>query len=482
MTGLFALAVLVRAIVLIAHPFDGLYGQDAYAYFDYARQIVGVFSGGQLSGPFYWPLGYPALVALPMAIIGATPLAGQIVSLVTGSLIAPLAYLIAREIFQDDPPAGRRAGVAAGLIAAVSGQLVQSSIVLMSDASALFWATFSLWSLLRFARLRHARWLFVAGVCLAIATVTRWAMGVLIAPWSIAVLLDLRAGNRSERLRVARAGLIGLTCAVFIVGAQLRLSADTPESFSGHAWLAGWNPANAVRRTFDNADGHFEYSLPVAIFDLQPVYHPFYVFPLWLPLIAWGAWLLRHGRRWIPIVGWIVSMYVVLIGIPYENFRFGLAYFTPVALLAGIGFDALASRSRRWAWSILALCIVSMLAFAGRGLGSFLSIKQGELAATEWLQAHVPHRSRVITFGLTPTLQHYTDFDPIDLYEETPSTLARRVCSDEPTYVYVDVANLERQWSGLSPDVNFRWLSGEAGLKVIEQFDDFTLFKVKGCR
>ena len=107
--GLFLLSLGLRALMLALFPFDGLYGQDAYAYFDYARQIVGILSGGQLSGPFYWPLGYPALVALPMAIIGAAPLAGQIVSLVTGSLIAPLVYLIAREIFQDDAPGGRPA-------------------------------------------------------------------------------------------------------------------------------------------------------------------------------------------------------------------------------------------------------------------------------------------------------------------------------------------------------------------------------------
>ena len=191
--ALFALAFGLRVIVIGVSRFDGLYGQDAYAYFDYARGLA----TGSLSGPVYWPLGYPVLTSALMVVLGAVPLAGQIASVILGSLIAPLAYFTSREFYrmrkpdQNEAAVGRRAGIAAGLIVAISGQLTQSSISVMSDVPALFWATASLWAMLRFARLQRGRWLIVSASALALATVTRWAMGVLIVPWAIYVLIIL---------------------------------------------------------------------------------------------------------------------------------------------------------------------------------------------------------------------------------------------------------------------------------------------------
>src|SRR5712691_2476644 len=77
------LLVLPAAGMAIGRGFDGLYGQDAYAYFDYAtvsvrRSIVQI---APLEA-FFWPPGYPLLVALASFVIGPSALAGQAVSLV----------------------------------------------------------------------------------------------------------------------------------------------------------------------------------------------------------------------------------------------------------------------------------------------------------------------------------------------------------------------------------------------------------------
>jgi hypothetical protein len=89
----------VAALVLIRR-FDGLYGQDAFAYYDYA---VGPLRQSLLAlrvvppPEFYWPPGFPALVAIVSLALGTTPLAAQLVSLVMGTVAAVATAALTRE-------------------------------------------------------------------------------------------------------------------------------------------------------------------------------------------------------------------------------------------------------------------------------------------------------------------------------------------------------------------------------------------------
>src|SRR5947207_14199005 len=89
--GLFLLALLVHAASLVGQGFDGLYGQDPFAYYGYA---VGPLRAALLSfqpwPPFFWPPGYPLLITLGTLLFGATPLIGQCISLLAGSLVTVL--------------------------------------------------------------------------------------------------------------------------------------------------------------------------------------------------------------------------------------------------------------------------------------------------------------------------------------------------------------------------------------------------------
>ena len=96
---LYGVGLAAAAGVLAAlRGFDGLYGQDAYAYFDYSttsvRQSILHLSGLE---SFFWPPGYPILVALISLVTGPVPLAGQAVSLVMGALVPVLTTLLVRE-------------------------------------------------------------------------------------------------------------------------------------------------------------------------------------------------------------------------------------------------------------------------------------------------------------------------------------------------------------------------------------------------
>ena len=142
---LFIIALFVSLAVIAIWQFDGLYGQDAFAYFQQAIAITERLPQGRLPPTdFFWPNGFPLLAALSMLMVGKTAPAAQFVSLLCGAALAPLVYGLSRELF---PTRGHTAGILAGLIITVAGQPILSSVVIMADIPALFWAVLAAWLL-----------------------------------------------------------------------------------------------------------------------------------------------------------------------------------------------------------------------------------------------------------------------------------------------------------------------------------------------
>jgi len=167
--------VLLSLWVVIGRGFNGLYGQDPYTYYGYGIGPLRAFllSGKSLT-PMFWPLGYHFLVSLPSFVLGAVPMAGQIVRLIAGPAAVPLTYLLAHELLSQTGAMqglARRAGLIGAMLMGVSGWLVQSSVTIMADSVALSAALLSAWALPRWSRHGHglssAGWLGLAGGALA---------------------------------------------------------------------------------------------------------------------------------------------------------------------------------------------------------------------------------------------------------------------------------------------------------------------------
>lgn len=176
---LFLVALSIRVVAVLVTGFDGLYGQDAFAYYDQAVAIAHrVPRGESPPSDFFWPNGYPAVAALFMWLVGQRPAAAQLVSVLSGAALAPLTYLLCRDLF---PQASTRAGVIAALVVAVAGLAVVSSVVVMADMPALFWSALAAWLTVRaWRRTRGSFEMVASGAALAMAIVTRWFSGVLL--------------------------------------------------------------------------------------------------------------------------------------------------------------------------------------------------------------------------------------------------------------------------------------------------------------
>jgi 4-amino-4-deoxy-L-arabinose transferase-like glycosyltransferase len=487
---LWLLLALPAAGLSVSRGFDGLYGQDAYAYFDYATASVrqSILHLAPLEA-FFWPPGYPLLAALASLIVGPSPLAGQAVSLVMGALVPVFTALLVREIWPDEIPRA----LLAGALVALCGQLWQSSIVVMADTTGLALATLGAWVLARYARHGRLAWLTLAAACLAYATLTRWIYGLVGIPFAAyALSAMLPRGATRAMLHAAAALAVAAALLVPVLGPPLlgllSRPAD-PAAFAGNLQVYSWSPLNAFGRDFFTADGHLSYALPNGVYyAIAPANFAFFG-PFLAPCILLGLWAaVREWQRpWLVlIVGWAGVVFAFHAGAPWQNFRFSLAYLPPLAILVASGltwaWQRVGHRLRVLVgvWAVLGLVI--MAAGGVRLVQGFVDRKADDLALVRWVETQAPPSARIFSFGPTLTFRHYARYPTIDLYDVTPADLASVLATPAPTYVLLDEANVEHQWLGAAPYANFRWLADGPGLVRIGGQGSYTLFLVGSAR
>lgn len=507
---LFILSLLLRLVYVIPSGFDGLYGQDAYAYYDFAQVMREALTTGKPLEAFFWPLGYPALLAAGFSLFGVTASVGQVINVLLGSALSPLVYMLARQC-----AISRVSATLSAVVMLVCGQAVQSSIVLMSDIPALFWATLSAVMLLKYAKSEDAGevmprpyTLTMSIVLLALASITRWLYLVLFVPWGIALLMRWKWRIQWRNL------LIAASAASVIFLPQLIYSNTNPAPALNHAFVNGWSLANALLKDFTTVEGHFTFQHMNALYYAQPFYDAYYLSPVFTPLLIIGLWQVR-GRgirinhrdteitqRAVILVAWIILPYVFLIGIPGQNIRFPLIVFPAVAVLVGYGFEWIMIRNwnRRGAGNAeirrsvvifrvgvwIAVCsigfggIVQTLSAAGSTINQFITTQQRDKTTAAWVKENVPDDATLYTFGLTLTLKHYTTLDVYELYYETPQTLAAKWQRGREDYLLINVWNIENQWQGHEPQTDYHWLRDERGLTEMGKMGYYTLFRVGG--
>ncbi len=467
------LLVLAPTIAFIAwRRFDGLYGQDSFAYFDYAlgplRQAL---SGREPLPAFFWPPGYPVMVALASAFVGAA--AGQVISLIMGGAVPLLTALLARELW----PEQRRLPLIAGVLVGLCGQLWQSSMVVMADTAGLAMATLSAFALARYGRSPQIGWLLISALSIAIAILCRWAYALVVIPLAVYAL--------SLRPKLAHAasavGVAVLLLAPVLAPPLMGLMRDpqTPAAFAGNLQVYTWSPLNALRTEFDTPDGLLSYAQPNGLYYLLAPANLALFGPLLAPWIAVG--LLVAVRTWsaravLLIAGWAAVVYAFHAGAPWQNFRFTLAYVPPLAILAAAGLWWIGWwLNSRVALIWLTLGLAVMAFGASRLVNGFVDRQQEERALVPWVESYLPTGARLLTFGPTLTFTHFSRVPTFDLSEVSDVELSRPAS----TYVLVDVANLETQWQGFRQTVLYERLRDGPGLETLASSGALTLFHVE---
>ena len=139
------------------------------------------------------------------------------------------------------------------VLAALNPQLWQSSIVVMSDTTALAAGTLGGWALARYARLGGARWLALSAAALAYAMATRWAYALEALPcaaYGVYLLVQCAGGANGQQpaARPARALAGGA-----VLGALLLPGLAEPPGRLPPALPATWRCIPGARSTSPGA-------------------------------------------------------------------------------------------------------------------------------------------------------------------------------------------------------------------------------------
>jgi 4-amino-4-deoxy-L-arabinose transferase-like glycosyltransferase len=475
--ALFLLNLLLR--LPLTHGFDGLYGQDAYAYYDFARDIV----QGDAATTFHWPLGYPLLLASGFTLFGISASVGQVINLALGALLAPMIYLLAREIGLRTPGA-----LLAGLLMTMCGQAIQSSVVVMSDVPALFLATLSAILLARYTHSHSARDLALAALALSLASITRWIYLALALPWLLTVCMTWRG-----HIRWRHAALAVVVALLVFVPQLLYNLGENP-----YSWTR-WSLDNTLRREFADTQGRLIYPQVNALFFASFLFDPYYLSPIILPLVAVGVWALRKKSEIIVMLfGWLLAPYLFSIGMPQQNIRFLLTSFPVAVILAGAGLDWLVVGARHASpfsspfiapFAIATLCILILLLIgfahtittSHTVIDTFLTTQRQHQDAVRWAVAQIPPDSTVYTFSITLMLRHTArPLNVYEIYDETPESLVTKWTRGRSDYLLLNVWHVENQWQGHSPQIVYHWLRDQRGLTQLGRHGNYTLFQVRG--
>lgn len=491
-------AALVRLVLLWRYPFDGLYGQDAYFYLTATEKLVTTWTDpGRLwswvvdwgSPPIsIWPLGYHAQVALIALFTGLNAHAGQLLSLLAGILAAPVISVLFLYTFSDHA-SERTTGeldarhtigaLLAGLVVAFAPLAVHSSVVFMADEPALFWATLGILATVLSRRNpvvdNRAAW--IAGLCLAIASVSRYVYPLLMVPVLAYVLLASPGRTEASRALDAprlRSIIPFVIPSVMLVGLQLLHNIAHPMQSGASPVITDWSPVHVFGNAFDGPDGHLSYGQNMfAYYVLRPLVSTGGLGPVLLPFLIVGVASLVASRRLDVgslLLGWWLAFSLFYSGSIYQADRFVLSYLPPLALLSALGVTAILGWVYRQSGSVLrrlspllsrllaaAVLLIVLMALALSARASAADVRTLQLGKEDYLNAArclqrldnaggLP----VFSFGVTFTLARYTSVHPRELYFETPSSIDATLASTRGRtlrgYLVLYEPGFEEQW------------------------------------
>src|SRR4051794_29778261 len=330
--GLVAAGAAWGAFLLARFAYDGLYGQDAYAYYGQAQALWREVTGQaplpdglySSNGLYHWPIGYHLHLMLGFLLGGPGPGGGRAITLLMTVLTPALVALLASMLWTGAPARNR---VVAGLIAGgallLSGTYMRMGLSIMADVPALFWSILAVLCGLQAwppdpavesaPRHRQIAWAVGAGITFGLAVLTRYGAALLLGPALLYLLLRHLTINRTlsapkiqnPKSKIVWAAL-GFAVAMLPQVAYL-LTHDPGPGVS--EWLAGWNLSNLFARTVSSVDGTATYNQPMLVFYLiEPLRGSAagFLSAFYLPALLLGAAVLIRERCW-PVLGLLAS-------------------------------------------------------------------------------------------------------------------------------------------------------------------------------
>lgn len=440
---------------VIATGFRGLYGQDAYEYWRYAKALNESWQGGESPGAFFWPVWYPLAGAVFQMAVRDAALALLLISVLVHQLTWVFVVKIIRRHFGGEGIWPLIFGIA---IVFACPYLLRSSALVMADAMAVMLVTLCFFAALEYRSHGQGGMLVLCAAAAVVAVFTRYAAAV---PVAVPVLMAAWAWLRRPALLPL---LMALATAAMLVAPHFLLNAEKPAGFLGHAWLTNWSTAHFFKSAFHTPDGFNEYALPNLLHAFSVFYHPAFFLPFGLLLFFWRKPDFRQ-----PVVrlalGSILAYAIFLAGIPYQNIRFLNLTLPLVAIAFWPAFSRLVQikinlNSLKGGIALLLIVNLVLTAYVSRRFIPQWNLEKEMAGAVKSEPAR-----RVISFSLEGAY----------LYLEVPNEQVnffkeRVVECRSGDWLLLQPEVCEQQWKGMNPGINWNWIQANCQIKLVREF------------
>ena len=372
-------------IVRFGFDFNGLYGQDAYAYLLHAREWKNFFSGGETPGAFFWPPSYSIVSGMIELIVQSEFYALQLVSV--GSLIG-LGWITDKWI-RNAYPTHENARIGFVTLALLlSPYMFRLGVQAMSDMLAMFLLTASFYHLWIYLNSESQKSLILWSLTSALALTTRYPAVIVLAPTMAFVGVHLLSKQQFGRVGLAfLVGLIPVSAAIW-----WKLESGGINSDIQTVILQNWSFTNFFQSEFQSADTHSKFLLPNLIFNFSTAIHPGTLF--WgIALIPFSLNGLKEDKFRLLILVSVIIYALFLSGIPFQNSRV-MTFSYPLIVMflfpAFLSFIAWIKSKKLPLKVALLITVIVQIGLCVRALQPSIEYSRFESVLVSWVQSNHP--------------------------------------------------------------------------------------------
>ncbi|MEO8284890.1 MAG: phospholipid carrier-dependent glycosyltransferase [Chloroflexota bacterium] len=516
------------AFLLRRFDYDGIYG-DGYAYYHQARALWREITGQppeqfalfSANGLQHWPVGYHLQIMLGFVLGGETPTGGRLLTLAMASLCPALVYGLLGALAPLTPWLARfMGGLVAAAVLPLEATFTRMGLSLMSDVPSLFFVLIAVLLLLlawppqgTAGASSRTGILFALGfgLALGIAVLMRYGTALIAAPLGIYLIVrwlqnhsdGLRQLDRLQRGPNLLWSILGF--AVALTPQALYLLTHDPGSGTGD-FLSSMSLSNILSSGSVGPDGTESYPQTMLAFYL--------INPMWdvaggllpvafLPLLLFGLAFLVVEKRWgalaLLMASWLIPG-IAYAATPYQAHRFTLLYLPSMAILIGLGVAfavqiGLGGQRMVRPWVGQFAAIVLVLLFVWGALFSWTGVRNWVATHAAWQSddmkiarlteqagsgsTPLEGQSRVVAFGATSAIYHYTGWPVLELYNSDEQQIRSFLAGNGPRLFVVPEASLATQWVGTPLAERWQWILQSYPLGPPEKSGQYTIFRLE---
>lgn len=438
--------VIFYALVLTAIPlisgFNGLYGQDSYAYLSYSKHVQLFLHEGVFPPSFFWPVAYPLIGALIGFLCNNLIGALLCVSIACSVISFFFLYKSAKLLYPDKI---NQSLLFLVLFYCLSPFVVRVSVSIMSDMPAIACTSasfyYSLLSLQKKAASSFLLFVFFA----SLAIITRYVSFVILCVPAFFCTIELL--KRKQVLYL----FYGAALAFIAVLPHLYFKQDNLVSSINHEWLRTWSFGNFFKNTFQTIDGFQSYSLINALHVFSNLLHPGFIFTGIVCVLLVKPYHLKSTEQKLLLISLLVYA-LFLGGMPIQNYRFLLLSFPLVLLLYLPPAFYLFSTSffRKNTKVILFLIVSIQITLSFRAILPFYKLNKLEKTIATSLSSYSDYKT-LYTSGMEGPLSAY---GAKQVRKSLYLTLYTRF--EKPALILINPKELDKQWQGKNPELNWR--------------------------